>query len=228
MKTKIILVAPQYPENIGLIARAMENFGVKELLLVNPKASVSHARAKSRAMHAQETLAKARTYSSLEKALEEVDYAIATTAKTGNGKKIYRTAITPRKLAEKFAGTNAVIGIVFGREDRGLENHEIRQCDFIASIPANANYPTLNIGHAAAIFFYELFSANKKQELKTASRKTKKTMLEKVEKLVINSKTIENKESVMLAFKALLGRAIVTEKEARAMLSLFSEMQGKD
>lgn len=225
MKAKIVLVEPEYAENIGLIARAMKNFGCRELLIVKPKASLSEAKAKSRAMHAQDVLQKARVFESIEKALGQVDYAVATTAKPASSKKLFRTAVSPKKLAQKFSGANAAIGIVFGRESSGLSNPEIRQCDFVASIPSSRKYPTLNISHAVAIILYELFAAEKKIWLKTAGRKTKKLLLKKLEKLIDESKTIQDKNSVFGSFKALFGRALVTEKEAMAMLALLSEFE---
>ncbi len=228
MKAKIILVCPEYPENIGLVARVMKNFGFGKLLIVKPQTDFLGAQAKSRAMHAQDVLQKARVFDSFEKALEQVDYAVATTAKTGSGKKMFRAPVSPKNLAETFAKTNAVLGIVFGREGNGLTNDEIRKCDFVATIPASKNYHTLNISHAAAVILYELYSAEKKLELKTASRKTKRTALKKIEGLVNASKTIQNRKSVMLAFKALVGRSLITEKEARALLALLSELERKD
>jgi len=227
MKIKIILVQPEYPENLGLTARAMKNFGFKELFLVNPKAGKGEARAKSRAAHAIDVLEKARVFKSLAKALEQVDYSVATTAKPASGKKLFRTAISPKNLAAKFSKTNAVLGIVFGRESSGLTNNEIKQCDFVASIPSSVHYHTLNISHAAAIMLYEFFSTQKGIGFKAASRETKKILLKKISGIVGNSATIQNKDSVILSFKALVSRALVTEKEAKAMLTLLSEMERK-
>ena len=67
MRAKIILVSPEYPENIGLIARTMKNFGFGELLIVKPKTGIMNAKAKSRAMHAQDVLQKARVSEALKK-----------------------------------------------------------------------------------------------------------------------------------------------------------------
>jgi len=225
MKAKIILVEPEYPENIGLISRAAKNFGLEEILIVKPKTGFHNAKARSRAMHAADLLEKAKVFPSLEKAVEEVDYAIATTAKLRSRKKIFRTAVTPKKLAEKFSKSNATIGIVFGREGTGLTNEEIKQCDFVVSIPTSRAYRTLNVSHSAAIILCELFASQKKVEFKSCKQETKKLLEKKLDKILAEAKTIENKNSVRTAFRALLGRALLTEKEALAIIALFAEFE---
>ncbi len=225
LKAKIIIVEPEYPENIGLIARAAKNFGFEEILLVKPKTGFRNAKAKSRAMHAAELLEKTKVFPSLEKALEEVDYAVATTAKLGSGKKLFRAAVTPKKLAEKFSKSNATIGIVFGREATGLTNDEIKKCDFVTSIPTSKEYRTLNVSHSVAIILYELFASQKKIEFKSCKRETKKLLEKKLDKILSEAKTIDSKNSVRIAFKALFGRALITEKEAFAIMALFAEFE---
>ena len=225
MIAKIILVQPEYEENIGLIARAMQNFGFQELLLVKPKTRILTAKSKSRAMKGISILEKAKKFSTLEKALEQVDFSIATTAKKAEEKRIFRTAITPKALAKRFSETSAVLGIVFGREGTGLRNEEIRQCDFVLSIPASNAYLTLNISHSVAIILYELFCLQKQAKKTTASKKTMNTLLQKIKNLVECSETIQNRQSVMLSFKALIGRSAVTEKEVKALLALFAGLE---
>ncbi|MCX6799266.1 MAG: RNA methyltransferase, partial [Candidatus Diapherotrites archaeon] len=148
MRAKIVLARPMYEENIGLIARAMANFGCSELALVQPQCEWKSEKAKSRAMHGKGILQKAKKFGSIKEACADCSCAIATTAKAGGGK-IGRTAVTARKFAEKFAGSSQKIALVFGSEPDGLSNSEAGECDFVATIPASPEYKTLNISHAA-------------------------------------------------------------------------------
>lgn len=241
MQTKVILVEPEYEENIGLIARAMKNFPCKELLLVNPKARHYSSKARSRAMHAQEILRNAKKFNSLKEALKEVDFSAATSAKTTKEKKMLRKAITVKQLAENYSNTNASIGIVFGRESTGLKNKELNECDFLVKIPAHYKYKTLNVSHTAAIVLYELFCVKerdkgelkgvrrgkRKGELKVAKREKKKLLLSGFEDILEGCRTVQNKKAAKYAFKALISRAPVTEKEANALLSVFLEAKRK-
>ena len=70
--------------------------------------------------------------------------------------------MTPRELSEVLAQQAGTVGIVFGREGTGLNDHELSLCDAIVTIPASVAYQTLNLSHAAAIMFYELFNSESK------------------------------------------------------------------
>lgn len=234
MKVKVILVEPEYEENIGLIARTMKNFSIKELLLVNPKAKHYSAKARSRAMHAQELLKKAKKFTSLKAALKEVDFSAATSAKTTKEKRMFRTALTARQLAENYSGSDACLGIVFGRESTGLRNEEINECDFLVKIPTHYKYETLNVSHSAVVVLYELFcqqgmgkkngkKGKRKGELKAVSKKKKELLLKKFKEILKDCESIENKKSAEYAFKALVSRTPITEKEANALLSVLSD-----
>lgn len=224
MRAIVVLVEPEYEENIGLIARVTKNFGFKDLWLVNPKANFLGPKAISRAMHARAILEKAKQFSSLNSVLEKVDFAAATTAIASKDKKIIRNAITPRKLAENFKGTNAKLAIVFGREASGLTNEEIRACDFVVNIPTDPKYKTLNVSHAAAIVLYELYVCSKKHSIDVADSKTKRTMIKLFTKIVRSMPAIRNKTAVISSFKHLIARSPITKREANAVLAVLSEI----
>ena len=166
MQVKVVLVEPEYEENIGLIARAMKNFGCSELLLVNPKIDYCSGLAKSRAMHAQEILKNAKKFNSLAEALKQTDYSVATSAKITCEKKISRTAINVKELAKNFSNKKAALAIVFGREGTGLTNKELTECDFLVKIPSSHKYKTLNVSHSVAVILYEFFTCKEKGKIK--------------------------------------------------------------
>ena len=162
----IILIEPETSGNIGYVSRAMKNFGFKELILINPKCNHLNQVARNRAKHAQEVLRNAKVL----KKMPKMDCMIATTSITGT-KYNPRSPLTPAQLAQ-ITPKNQKIGLVFGPEGTGLRNEEVLAADFVVTIPAACNYPTLNISQAAAILFYELFEKEKTiHELATAKDK---------------------------------------------------------
>jgi tRNA/rRNA methyltransferase len=219
MKAKIVLVRPVYPENIGLVARAMANFGFGELCLVRPECGWKGEKAKSRAMHGKGVLLRAREFGSIREALKGCTYAIATSAKKG-GK---RNAMAPEKIAETFDGGNAKIALVFGSEPSGLTNEEMAECDLLCTIPASEEYGTLNLSHSVAIILYAIFSHGKKRAaFESASSATKGLLLKSFEKGLGAMQGIDDKRAVRASFKALCSRALVSEKEAMALVAFLS------
>ena len=122
-------------------------------------------------MHAWDIVQNAKTINSFEEATSGFDELIATTAKQSTDKNTTRAYLTPRELAESQANGN--YALVFGRESRGLTSEELRKCDIVVHIEGS-DYPVLNISHAAAIIFYELFSSKSSTKKKTASTKKAK------------------------------------------------------
>lgn len=219
MKAKIVLARPVYEENIGLVARAMANFGFKEMALVKPECNWKSGKAKSRAMKGKRILERAKTFNSIKEATGDCSCAVATTAKKG----AKRNAVSAEELAKRLGKSTGKAAIVLGPEPSGLTNSEIAECDFIASIPASKEYPTLNLSHAACIILYSLYSQKRGKPFKEASPATKRLMLQKFEESLGLVRSIDDKKAVKSAFRALCSRTLISEKEARAMAALFSE-----
>ncbi len=152
---KIILVETSHPGNIGAVARAMKNMTMTELCLVSPKLFPS-ADATSRASGADDILAKATVYSTLQEAISDCQLVIGASARC---RTISWPEMTPRECAEKITtvGYHQKVGIIFGRENSGLKNHELDLCHFLLRIPCNIDYSSLNIAAAVQVVCYELF-----------------------------------------------------------------------
>ena len=150
----VILIEPQEPGNIGAVARAMANFGLKSLVLISPACDHLSEDARRRAVHAGKILenAKAADFSYLKK----FDYLVGATSVMGTDYNIPRSPVQPSEFAERMP-KNKRAGLLFGRESSGLTNKEIEMCDFVVTIPTSRKYAAMNISHAAAILFYELF-----------------------------------------------------------------------
>jgi TrmH family RNA methyltransferase len=113
-------------------------------------------------MHAREIIYNHQEYSTLGEFLEinRIDFAVGTTGTAGGSYNVPRIAVTPENLAQSL-NVEGDVALVFGREGDGLTNHELELCDVVVSIPTHDSYPILNITHAAAIIFYELFKTEK-------------------------------------------------------------------
>ena len=220
MHVKIVLVRPVYEENVGLAARACANFGCRELAFVRPECDWKSEKAKSRAMHGKEILLRAKEFGSISEAVEDCSYAIATSAKKG-GK---RNAMAPEEIARAFGKSNARIALVFGPEPSGLANEEIAECDFVATIPASEKYPTLNLSHAVCTMLYALFAGRGKgRGFDDAKPAAKRLLLKAFEKDLEMLSSIDDKKAVGAAFRALCSRALLSEKEAKALVAFLSE-----
>lgn len=147
----IVLVELKIPENIGFIARVMKNFGFKNLVLYNCKVT---RESYITASNAKDILENARIIESLEDYLAEKTLAVATTGIRGKNIGNYiRKTITPEELVEIIEPNSAIL---FGREDFGLFDEEIRLCNAVVSIPTSEEYPVMNVSHAVAVILYEL------------------------------------------------------------------------
>lgn len=151
----IILVEPQLGENIGMAARAMANFGLIDLRVVNPRDGWPNTKAQSAASGAVYLLEKARIYPTLPEAIADLSYVVATTARKRDG---FKTVLGPqeasRALRARFHEGQAT-GILFGRERIGLRNEEVSLADDIVTFPVNPAYASLNIAQAVLLMSYE-------------------------------------------------------------------------
>jgi tRNA/rRNA methyltransferase len=221
----VVIVEPKYEGNIGGIARVMKNFGFSKLVLVNPPKLGQEA--KAMAMHGYDILQNAIIYDSFQKVIDEFDYLAATTSVIATDSNSRRNPVFPEDLAIGLDAKGRV-ALVFGREDHGLSNEEIAACDFIVTIPANPEYPTLNLSQSVTVILYEV----SRQMMRKDSQNLRKfRRLEKVEKDHLLEKydalveTIyENEFEVRIAkktFRQVLGRAFVSGKEACTLMGVF-------
>lgn len=151
----IILVSPQLGENIGMVARAMANFGLAELRLVNPRDGWPSEKAKSAASRADHVIDAAKVYGSLEEAIADLSFVYATTARDRYGYKPVRgPEVATRTLREKFRAGEKT-GILFGRERTGLTNEEVALADEIVTFPVNPAFASLNLAQAVLLMSYE-------------------------------------------------------------------------
>jgi tRNA/rRNA methyltransferase len=151
----IILVEPQLGENIGMVARAMANFGLSELRLVNPRDGWPSEKARSAASKADHVIDGAKLFDTLEEAIADLNFVYATTARERYGFKPVRSPVeATMTLRQKFVDGEKT-GILFGRERTGLKNEEVALADEIVTFPVNPAFASLNIAQAVLLMSYE-------------------------------------------------------------------------
>ena len=219
----VVFIEPESSGNIGALARVMKNFGLNDLVLVNPQCTIDRE-AKTRAKHAFDVIENARIVKGFDK-IGDFDLVIGTTGKIVKGYDEVRHSITPRELAKQMRGNNRV-ALVFGREGIGLKNEELAKCDLVVHIPTDHRYPVMNISHAAAIVFYELFSADKKTGAGASSRE-KKILFDHFEKILNRLGGIRDKKKVAKVFRNIINRAAIEGKEAHTLAGALSEIKKK-
>ena len=153
-KIAIILVSPENPDNIGAVARAVKNMGFVALRLVEPPRTW-RAKATKMAMSAADILKKGEEYSSLQDAIQDLGLVIGTTRRLGG----HRGTFLPFDQAVSKVRGNShhqKIGIVFGRESKGLANEDSALCDHLMTIPTGPSYPSLNLAQAVMVVLFAL------------------------------------------------------------------------
>lgn len=155
MQLHIVLVAPARPENVGAAARAMKTMGFTSLRIVDSEAHLQPA-ARWVAHGAGDILDGVQTFATLEQALADVDFTVATTARS---RARFHYYCTPQQLLGQLSERSQWVNqaaLVFGREDSGLTNEELELADLLTGVPMQADYPSLNLGQAVMVYCYQL------------------------------------------------------------------------
>lgn len=155
---RIVLIQTYHPGNIGSAARAMKTMGLTNLWLVRPRC-FPDPEATAMAANAEDLLEQATVVENLEDAIADCPLVIGTSARE---RTFSLPPLEPRQMAEQLLGeaSKHPVALVFGRERMGLHNDEIQQCHFQVNIPANPDYPVLNIASAIQVLCYEIYQTS--------------------------------------------------------------------
>lgn len=155
MRIIFVLVEPATPENVGAAARAIKTMGFSELRLVNPCNHLSDP-ARWLAHASNDILENAISYPSLKEAISDCDFRVGTTAKQRIVKADYHPIKEIPQLLQAKESSISQVAVIFGREDTGLRNEELRLCDLVSTVPLQSTYPSLNLAQALMLYAYEL------------------------------------------------------------------------
>lgn len=226
----IVLVEPQSSGNVGSTARAMRNTDFTDLVLINP-CDYKNNESYSMACKADDVLARARVFPTLESYLGEPSIVVGTTRRVGR----QRFPVMPLDEAVpvilRLAAKNRV-AILFGREDKGLLNEEIPPCDMLVEIPTSGDYPSINLSHAVFTVCHHLFTAQtpKAYAIKAAPKEEVEKMYAHIEQTMKDLGYGESGgeyllEAIMRNFKRLFGRTGLMLKEVNMLRGILSQVQ---
>jgi len=225
----VAVVDPQTPGNVGTVARAMKNFGFRDLLLVDAPELDPEGEAYGFAGQAREDVLPEHERPTFGDLVENY-YTVGFTAITNENatSHVRYPFITPAELREELASVDADVALVFGREDSGLTNDELARLDRICAIPASAEYPSLNLGQAATVTLYELrdLTAADSQLPDVERDRASEAEVERLydrfgEFLEAVGHPAEKRAKTRRLFRRVIGRAHPTDREAITLTGIF-------
>lgn len=226
----IVLVEPQSSGNVGSVARAMKNTGFSNLVLINP-CDYRNNESYSFACKASDVLLGAQRVEALCEYVDAAGVIVGTTRRPG---RLRYPALTLTEAVPKILELAAAnrVSILFGREDRGLENHEVALCDILVEIPTHKDYPSLNLSHAVFIVCHHLFMSlgNESRGIKAAPRSENEKMYVHMEEtlrgLGYGDKGGEHLLAAILrSFRKLFGRTALMQKEVNMLRGIFTQIR---
>ena len=217
-----------------MAARAMDNFGLSKLSIVNPRDGWPSKKAESSAKHADKIINRAKVYKNLEDAVSNYDLVIATSnRKRFLTKKTYDSFKILQKKIRDFKNT----AILFGPENSGLSNQDIRLANFLFTIPTFNKNKSLNLSHAVSVMSYELFQANNE-----SFKKILTSNIDKVSKLEFSNfvnvlvkdldsrgffKPIEKKASMIDNIYSIYNKTDLSKKELRMLWGIHKKLKNQ-
>jgi tRNA/rRNA methyltransferase len=224
---RIVLVEPAGALNVGSVARVMKNMGLSQLWLVNPKCDRFSAEARQMAVHADDVLEMARVVESIPEALKDCELAIATAVRTRSESVPLEH---PRTVLPDLVDRSAAI--LFGAEERGLSNDELKYAQRLVYIPASSEYVSLNLAQAVAICCYELYQSLSISEAAIAPNST--VSLDVLEGYYQHLETVllkigylqpQTAPSRMEKFRRLFNRSQLSHEEVTMLRGILRQME---
>jgi tRNA/rRNA methyltransferase len=207
----IILANTKYPGNIGSAARAMFNMGLTRLVLAAPQCEINDD-SRRMAKAGKAILESAKICKSLKSGLNGIRFLVGTTGKSGG----YRAqAYSPRNLAPKILAHAAQqkTGILFGPEDTGLVDEDLRLCQMLIRIPTHHRGRSINLAQSVMVVCYELWLGSLEREparvVRLASLEQIEAMYAQLEKALLEIGFLQpqNADHMMFTLRKILGRA---------------------
>lgn len=229
----VVLHEPQDLVNIAHVVRALKNFGFQDLRLVNPREYDAY-RVEGIAHQTQEVVARVARFDRLDAALADCIHVAGFTAR---GRTAKRNLQRPRDAAAEILTLAAAgpVALVFGREDKGLDNEALDRCHRVVTIPTNPGYASLNLAHAVVLMLYELALArgDERRPFKVPRRVGAPATVEDLERLftdvaaaltAIDFFKTRQSEGVMRTLREVIHRVPLDEREAKLLRAMAIEV----
>lgn len=230
-KISIILVEPMGAMNVGSVCRAMMNFGLRDLRLVDPACDWRSLDARRMAMRADVLLSQAKIFPRLEEALADINVAWGTTCRRG---KYREELLSPEAAANQIVGLSrgSRTALVFGREDRGLTTDELELCQRFVTIPTVEVYASMNLAQAVTLCVYEIRMAwladqpgvPLEEELAPGDQLEQMYAHMRRTLLDIDYLDPQNPDHILRAFRRLFGRTQLTLREVSIVRGVMSRI----
>jgi tRNA/rRNA methyltransferase len=227
-RVRVVLVRAKSSGNVGSVARAMKNMGLADLCLVAPRRYRPHVAAKM-AVHASDTLERVKLCGSLGEAIADCGWVVGTTCRPGP----YRgRALSPREAAPEILSVSSGnrVALVFGPEDHGLSNDELKLCHELVTIPTDSGYASLNLAQAVLVCLYELFLARHAHRspaptLATSDRLER--MYRNLGRALVRIGFLHgaNPEHIMFTVRRIFGRARLDPREVAIWLGIARQIE---
>ena len=230
----IVLVETSHPGNIGSVARAMKTMGLSKLSLINPRKFPS-GEANALSGNATDILENAQVYKTIEDAIKTSTFVYATSSRN---RTIQWPTVNVEEGAELILNQTTAkkeISILFGREDRGLTNEELQLANTHIEIPANPDYPVLNLAMSAQILSYEIFKASHNTEARDwhdypeVDSANLQMLIDHFIETAVNIDVIhpENPKKIISRIKRMFSRLHPDEMEASFLRGFLSAINKK-
>ena len=225
--TRIVLVEPQHPGNIGAVARIMANFGIDDLALVNGCEITGEGFARSKS--GRPILEKLQRFETMQEALADCDIVIGTSGIKPEGDKRWFRAPQNVKKINKLIDSREKPALVFGRENYGLYKDELALCETTITIPASLDYPVLNLSHAVGIVLYEMNREVKVKEpkrRKTVSQEDFERLVDRIMEMLEDSSYPKRKLArSKTTLRRLISRGNPDEGEYENLMGIFKAIK---
>ncbi len=234
-KTKnisIVLYKPKYAGNIGSVARAAKNMGISDIMVVGTE-GFDREEMQQRSTHlAADVLDHIQYCERIDKALGDFNYIVGTTARLGKARGPF---VSPRAVAQAIADISQKnkVALLFGPEDTGLANEELRLCHAVVTIPTSRDFTSLNLSHAVMILCYEIFIASS-QAIKTTEVTPKLALSSEMEGMYGQIKTLlanieflnpENPDYWMIHLRRFFTRTSLLSREVKIIRGICRQLQ---
>lgn len=227
---RIVLVAPEYPGNVGSTARAMFTMGLSQLVVVSPVCDPQCDEAYWLAHSAAEVVRNLRVVDRLEDALAGTVFSIGTTRRT---RRVGYPVFTPEQAVEQILGRGREqsVAVVFGRESSGLTNPELALCSIQSTVPTATENHSLNLAQAVLVYCYVLFQASlmpseREQDWKLATHVEMEHFYGHLRQTLasLRTKPASTMESYLARFRRVISRMPLESRDVNLLHKLLSKV----